>query len=218
MSWAPGTTVVVQEVWRGRLWSARPVTVVRDGGDLLALWCPRGTRWKTATTPPTRPRAPTRAERFVANLTLCDWVLGDFTWDVETLCLVRSDDWHAVRVAWRDNPDDPLGKARRTFWGWYVNLQEPLRRTAWGLQTMDLMLDVLVDLDLRWRWKDEDELQALLTHGLLDAAVAERVRSEAARVTRIVEDRDSPFGGEWSDWCPEPSWTLPELPDGWDRV
>lgn len=120
--WGAGSTVVVQEVWRGRLWSARPVTVVHDGGASVALGCPAGPRWKTATTPPTpptRPRAATRAERFVASLSRCDWVLADCTWHVPTLCLAREGDWHAVRVAYEEN-----GEHR----GWYVNLQEPFRK------------------------------------------------------------------------------------------
>jgi hypothetical protein len=213
--WAPGVTVVLQEVWRGRLWSARPVTVAHDDGALVALWCPRGTRWKTATTPPTRRRAATRAARFVASLTLRDWVLGDFTWDVDTLCLVREGDWHAVRVAWRANPD---AAARREHWGWYVNLQEPVRRTARGLQTMDLMLDVVVDRNRQWRWKDEDELEALVTRKLLDPTVAQRVREEALRVVDRVECHEPPFGDAWPAWRPDPSWTPPVLPDGWDHL
>ena len=108
--WQVGSTVVVQEVWHGRLWGARPMRVIEDHGTSLVLWCPRGTRWKAATTPPTRLQAPTRAERFVAALTLGDWVLRDAVWDVSMLVLVRAGDWHAVWVSWRDNGED---------WGWY---------------------------------------------------------------------------------------------------
>jgi hypothetical protein len=210
--WAPGMTVLLQEVWRGRLWSARPMTVVHDEGESVALWCPKGTRWKTATTPPTRPRAATRAERFVANLTRCDWVLGDFTWPGSTLCLLREGDWHEIRVAWRDNhesgtPWEP--------WGWYVNLQEPFRRTARGFRTMDLMLDLLVG-DRRWRWKDEDELDALVTHGLIERAVARQIRNEAQRVAGRADRNEPPFSEPWHDWRPDPSWGVPTLPDDWN--
>lgn len=207
--WPVGTTVVLQEVWQGRLWSARPMIVVEDRGSSVALWCPKGTRWKTATTPPTRPRAPTRAERFVLSLARRDWVLGDFTWDVSTLVLVRAGDWHAVWVSWDDR-----GGSR----GWYINLQRPIRRTARGLQTMDLMLDVLVGPDRQWRWKDEDEFDALVTSDLIDAAEAARVRDEAQRVIRGVEANEPPFSEPWHDWRPDPSWPSPELPAGWDRL
>ncbi len=147
------------------------MTVIADRRDSLALWCPRGTRWKTATTPPTRRRAPTRAERFVLSLTRRDWVLADFTWDVSTLVLVRAGDWHAVWVCWDDR-----GESR----GWYVNLQRPFRRTERGLHTMDLMLDILVAPDRRWCWKDEDEFAALVTAGFIDSAESARVQVRLA--------------------------------------
>jgi hypothetical protein len=213
--WVPGATAMLHEVWCGRLWSARPTTVVRDDGELVVLWCPAGTSWKTATTPPTRPRAATRAERFVANLTLGDWVLGDFAWWGHTLCLLRPGDWHEVRVVWRDHPATGAPWAP---WGWYVNLQEPFRRTAHGFRTMDLMLDVLVDGDRRWRWKDEDELAALEVHGLLAPATAQRVRDEALRVAARAERNGAPFGEPWHDWRPDPAWRLPALLAGWDRL
>ncbi len=207
--WEAGATVVLQEVWRSRLWSARPMRVIDDRGNFVVLWCPRGTRWKTATTPPTRPRAPTRAERFVLSLTRGDWVLGDFTWDVSTLVLTRAGDWHAVWVSWRDGGED---------WGWYINLQRPFRRTARGLQTMDLMLDIIVAPDRHWRWKDEDEFDALVAAGLIDAAEAARVRDEARRVIGGVEANEPPFSEHWHAWRPDPSWPLPELPEGWDQL
>lgn len=97
--WPAGTGIVQYEVWRGKLWSARPMTVVEDRENLVVLWCPSGTRWKTATTPPTRQRAPTRAERFAQSLSLGDWVLAGFTWDVSTLVLLRPGNWHAVWVS-----------------------------------------------------------------------------------------------------------------------
>lgn len=207
--WQTGTTVVLQEVWRGRLWSARPMTVVDDRGDSVVLWCPQGTRWKTAATPPTRPRAPTRAERFVASLTRCDWVLSDFAWEVSTLVFMPSGAWHAVWVSWRDSGD---------AWGWYINLQRPFGRTERHLQTMDLMLDVIIELDRQWRWKDEDEFDALVSANLIEATEAARVRDEAHRVIACLEANDPPFCDPWHEWRPDPSWPLPELPDGWGQI
>ena len=58
---------------------------------------------------------------------------------------------------WRYEPDPD-----RRFAGWYVNLQKPFRRTARGFETMDLMLDLVVEVDRSWWWKDEDELETFV--------------------------------------------------------
>jgi len=207
--WQAGAVIVHQEVWRGKLWSARPMTVVEDRGTSLVLWCPHGTRWKTATTPPTREPASTRAERFAVSLSLGDWVLADFSWDVSTLVLVRPEQWHAVGVSWRETGED---------WGWYINFQRPIVRTARTVQTMDLMLDIIVEPDRRWKWKDEDEFAALVSNGVIDAKEAEHVWEEALRVIGQIEANEPPFNESWHDWRPDPTWPVPELPVGWERL
>lgn len=204
-----GELVVFQEVWRDRVWAARPMLVAHDDGELVALWFPKGTPYKGPTTPPNRPRAAARAEHLVTCLELGDWVYEDRAWDVSTLVLMRTGDWHALWVSWRD------GWKRMS---WYVNLQEPFRRTRTGLETMDLALDVVIDHDCSWRWKDEDELELFVSRGVLDSSLAERVRNEGLRVVRLAERRGSAFGEPWSEWRPPPSWGMPELPSGWDEL
>jgi protein associated with RNAse G/E len=46
--------------------------------------------------------------------------------------------------------------------GWYVNLQCPYRRTPLGIEAMDLMLDIVVEPDMTWRWKDDDEFDEIV--------------------------------------------------------
>jgi hypothetical protein len=207
-TWLPGRTIVVQEIWREQVWAARPMTVVEDG-DTLALWFPRGTRWQAPTSPPTRPRAATRGERLALCAVRVDWVFTEATWDVDTLVLVRPGDWHAVWVSWL--PDG-------THWGWYVNLQEPFRRTPLGIQTMDLMLDVIVDPDGSWRWKDEDELDEFVAQGAFDSALAGHVRAEALRAVDRALRRDPPFDDSWLRWRPDPAWPHPRLPAHWNEL
>ena len=205
---SPGDTIALQEIWRGRVWAARPMRVVRDEGDSVALWFPHGTAWKAPTNSPERPASDDRGERLASCAALGDWVFRDLEWDVDSLWLMREGDWHSVWVSWL-----PSGE----HWGWYVNLQEPFRRTPAGFATMDLVLDVIVDTDRSWRWKDEDELEAFLRHGALDHKVARRVRAEGLEVARRAERNEPPFSEPWPDWRPDPAWTTPELPDGWDR-
>lgn len=209
MTWSPGDTVVLQEVWRDRVWAARPMRVAWDEDDFVALWMPRGTRWKAPTTPPTRERNGDRGVRLAECAALGDWVFRDLEWDVSILSLMREGDWHALWVSWL-----PSGE----HWGWYVNLQKPYRRTALGFETMDLALDVIVEPDRSWRWKDEDELEAFVQRGVFDRAIAERIHAEGLEVVGCAERDEPPFCEPWPDWRPDPSWAVPELPQGWDRL
>ena len=209
MRWSHGDTIVIQEVWRGRLWAARPVTVVADDGDELILWCPKGTVRKVPVTPPSRRSPGSRPEWFAERLSRCDWELADSTWDVSTLWILRQGEWHSVWVSFRDGGD---------HLGYYINLQEPYRRTEVGIRTMDLMLDVIVDYHGSWRWKDQDDFEMLTTRQLIDAAVAQRVWDEATRAVRSCELREAPFDGTWTAWRPDRAWAVPRLPRGWDVV
>jgi uncharacterized protein DUF402 len=209
LSWRRGDTVVLQEVWRGQLWAARPMVVEHDRGDDIALWFPKRTRWKAPTTPPGRPRAQNRGQRLCSCMASGEWVFRDLEWDVDTLCLFERGAAYAIWISWLDGFEP---------WGWYVNLQEPFRKRPHALQTMDLMLDVIVGLDRGWRWKDEDEFQALLDWRLIDSDAAAAVREEALGVLRRLELDEPPFSEPWHDWRPDPSWGLPELPPGWTRL
>jgi hypothetical protein len=176
--------------------------VVRDEGDFAALWFPRGTAWKAPTTPPDLPRAADRGERLADCALSGRWVFRDVEWDVDTLVLLREGPWHALWVSWL-----PSGE----HWGWYVNLQRPFRRTELGFETMDLVLDLIVDPDGSWRWKDEDELATWVARGVFEPELAERIRAEGESVLARAA---WPTG--WEKWRPDPAWELPELPDGWD--
>ena len=184
------------------------MTLVRDDGEQIVLWFPKGTPWKAPSTPPSRPRAPTRAERLATSAALGDWIFTDSNWPVDTLVLMPARQWHEVRVSWLEDG---------SHWGWYVNLQAPYRRTQCGFETMDLMLDVIVNPDRSWYLKDEDELETFVAHGVFDRALADDVRAEAVRVAERAQRNEPPFNEPWPEWRPDRSWGVPTLPAGWDR-
>jgi predicted RNA-binding protein associated with RNAse of E/G family len=103
-------------------------------------------------------------------------------------------------------------------WSWYVNLEDPLRRTALGFDTLDHELDVIVELDGSWRWKDEDDLAESIRRGVIPAEEEPRLRADGERAVRRIVDREPPFDRDWSAWRPDPAWPVPVLPEGWDRV
>jgi protein associated with RNAse G/E len=205
--WKPGSTIVHQEVWQGRLWAARPLIVVEDTPERLLLWIPKGTVRKVPVTPPTRPDPPTLQARTIESLDRCDWVLGEHLWDVSCLWILHPDDWHAIWVSW-SRPSVHLG--------WYVNLQCPFRRTNIGIEAMDLMLDIVIDPDGSWLWKDDDEFDEIEQRGIFEATTVARIREEAATVIERIEANQAPFSEDWVSWAPDPTWQTPVLPEGWD--
>jgi hypothetical protein len=128
----------------------------------------------------------------------------------QALHLLMPDIGHSVHLWWLP-PDWRFG-------GWYINLQESIRSTRLGYDSMDQLLDVVIDPDLTWRWKDEDELAEAVELGVMTEAQATAVRSEGERAIERLEARESPFCDGWETWRPDPAWTPPALPDGWDRL
>ena len=216
--WEPGATIVHHEVWAQRVWAARPVVVVEDAYDVLLLWLPAGTVRKVPA-PPAGVRGrerdpaglPTEASHrgVIENLQRGQWTHVDHVWDVSTLLILRPGRWHAVWVSWL-----PSGE----HLGWYVNFQRPYCRTSAGIEAMDLMLDLVVDPDHSWRWKDQHEFEVMARRGLLDAATIESVLDEAEAVVASIEAAEPPFCEPWPTWTPQPEWMIPRLPADWNAV
>jgi hypothetical protein len=195
----PGESVVLREIWQGGVWAARAATIVDDAADQTAFYLPVGTPCM----------APQRNGRFL-RMPEADFVLTE----------LRLTDAHILSFAWPDVAQATLLVFRPDWrvWDWYVNLQEPLRRGPLGFDTVDHVLDVVVELDGSWRWKDEDELAEAIRRGLIPPEEEPRLRAEGELAVRRIVDRESPFDRDWTTWRPDPSWPTPTLPSGWDRV
>jgi hypothetical protein len=201
MTWRRGDAIVLREMWRGRVWGALPVTVVEDapGQRVLLVW--PDTPWVVATGPDGEElRIPTEDWTFRARRNT-RWVLS-FSWpDRAYSCLT-------FRAAGGGD-----------FAGWYVNLEKPLTRTPIGFDYTDHLLDVLVSPDRSsWRWKDEDELAEAVERGVFSPADAESFRAAGEQAVEHLASGAPPFDRDWSSWRPDPAWSRPELPQGWDRA
>jgi hypothetical protein len=201
---SPGEAVVLREVWRGRIWTGRPVTVVADGEDGLMFFVPVGAR---GFVPHTLDGAPLHA--FV-DVEGDAWEVCPTTWtETNVLSFAEEGRPHATLAFW---------DAAWAFRGWYVNLQTPLRRTAIGFDYLDQELDAWIERDGSWGWKDEDELERSVAAGIWTPAEAERFRREGEHAVERVLERRPPFDRDWSWWRPDPAWQIPELPPGWDLI
>jgi hypothetical protein len=126
------------------------------------------------------------------------------------LMLQRPGDAHAVWVFWH-------GQGRE-FRGWYVNLQDPFRRTPIGYDTQDLELDIVVPLGEGPQWKDDELLDRRVREGRFTAEQARAVRAEGTRLTRELEAGRQWWSDDWASWEPDPEWRPARLPQGWDAV
>jgi hypothetical protein len=200
-----GDRIVLREIWRARVWSARPVIVVQDTPELLALYMQPGTPYEQPRTLNGEGVTPTTR---LQN----EWVLADALWpeDGEYLRLVIPGAPYSVLVFWLE--------AHSKFRDWYINLEDPLRRTPIGFDYMDQLLDIIVEPDLSgWHWKDEDEFQEAQELGLISPERAGSMRAEGESVVEMLLSGKSIFNG-WEHWKPDPSWEIPTLPEGWERV
>jgi len=184
------TDIAVRETWRGRVWRAAAARVVEDRDGLLVLWHPEGV-------PVLRPFAGERELRIPGD---DDWTLVERPATSEALVLVRPGARHSIAIMRRES----------RFENWYVNFERDHVRTPISLDFVDEKLDLVIEPDGAWRWKDEDELAEAARIGYLDEG---EVRAEAASVLR-----DPPWPTGWEDWRADPSWPTPQLPEGWDVV
>ena len=140
-----------------------------------------------------------------------DWELRAHSWErTRLLLLLEPDVWYSVNLFFE--PTD--GR----FLCWYVNFQDPFRRSRIGFGTRDLVLDLVVGPDRKWGWKDEDEFAELVLRRMVTPEEEWLVRRAGEDVLALVEAGRPPFDDTWTAWRPDPAWGLPELPEGWERV
>ncbi|MFA3840064.1 DUF402 domain-containing protein [Streptomyces aureus] len=206
--WAPGSRIL----WRYRtnggdgFHICRPVTVVEDSAELLAVWLAPGTE---CVKPVLADGTPVHEEPLATRYTKPRTVLRDRWFGTGVLKLARPGEPWSVWLFW-----DPGWQFRN----WYVNLEQPQVRWAGGVDSEDHFLDLSVSADRTWRWLDEDEFAQAQITGLMSAAQAESVRRAGRAAVEVIEDWGHPFPDGWQHWRPDPSWPVPALPGDWDRT
>ncbi|KUJ39663.1 DUF402 domain-containing protein [Streptomyces sp. NPDC093228] len=206
--WAPGDQILWRYRENGgeRFHIARPVTVVRDDEELLAVWMAPGTECvKPVFTDGTPLHAEPLGSRYIRRRT------------------VQLDRWFGTGVLKLARPGRPWSvwlfwEPGWRFKNWYVNLEQPLVRWAGGVDSEDHFLDICVYPDRSWGWRDEDEFAQAQRDGLMDSRLAERVRAAGRSAVAVIEAWGAPFSEDWQHWRPDPSWPVPPLPRDWDRT
>jgi hypothetical protein len=186
-------------VWPWKVFSALPVTVVERRADRVVLWLAPGTLTK----------APPGFRVSIPELAAGTWAHADWKWYGGRLMIWEPGSGHSVYVSWSDEGE---------FLGWYINLEQPWREGPLGYDTTDHLLDIWIDPDRTWRWKDEDHLVEAVEIGLFRQEQAKEFRAEGKRAIERIEAWSAPFDEGWEKWRPDPEWPLPSLPAGAERL
>jgi hypothetical protein len=200
-----GRSIVEEERWHGLLWSAVPQRVVSSSAEQLVTWTPCGT---VATRASNRdfPQAAglTREDRKLLALRTREAVVAEVAEWPHKLSVFQPGRWSRVNLGWEP------GTGR--FLGWYVNFQLPPEPTEDGLATMDLVLDIWVDPDGSWRWKDRDDFDRAIADGIHQERIRAELDAETQRVLAELDQRTAAFDPRWIAFRPDPDWSRPELP------
>jgi len=199
MIWRPGDAIALREVWHARVWSVLPATVVEDTPEQRAMLVRPGAAWMI----------PVGPEGEELRIPIGEWTLRRRDITRRLLSFAWPDRAYAVMAFWENDK----------FMNWYINLQTPLRPTEIGFDYVDHLLDVIVEPDrATWRWKDEDELAEAIELGVFSPADADAFRAAGEQAIEHLTGGAPPFNRDWTTWRPDPAWSAPSLPDGWDRI
>jgi hypothetical protein len=193
MGWQHGEVIVHREVWRGRPWMVSPVVVVADTEDLLVTYMPEEMPFAFPPSADGRPHPWEGRQAWAGN---------------GVLVLRRPGEAYSVWHFWNG--------AERRFSGWYLNLEEPFRRTAIGYDTQDLELDVWIPADGPWQFKDEEQLAERVGDGRYTEAQAAATRALGAELGAMLDRGERWWADGWASFEPDPSWRAPAFPPGWE--
>lgn len=187
-----------REIWRGKPWLGTAVFVVEDSPDLLVSYLPEEApfAFPEGNWPGPDGRHP--------------WH-GRGGWHGHgVLMLQRPGERYAVWHFWK-GPE-------RAFTGWYLNLQEPARRTAIGYDTQDLELDVWVPAGGAWSFKDDDLLEMRIREGRFTREEVASIRALGDEIGAMLDRGERWWDPRWTEWRPDPAFRGPMLPAGWELV
>ncbi|MBM7787850.1 protein associated with RNAse G/E [Tenggerimyces flavus] len=96
---------------------------------------------------------------------------------------------------------------------WYVNFERPFQRTPIGIDTFDLLLDLVIEPDRSYQWKDEGEYAQGRHLGIISDVEHRQLQLAREQVLALLDQRIGPFDERWLSWRRDEDWPLPVLPD-----
>jgi len=205
--WNPGDVVAWRGIFRNQVWHVQPTIVVKDSPEETVLTLLPGTECIAEANYPKGKKNGKRWWDFKDG----SWNLAKYTWRTNRLLLIfEPEKYYSTILFWHHESHE--------FSCYYINFQVPFERTHCGVDTLDLDLDLIINPDLSFEWKDENDYQMAIEHGLITPIWMAGIESAKPEIFDRLEKRQYPFDGSWLDWMPDPAWMLPTLPENWDKI
>jgi protein associated with RNAse G/E len=205
--WQPGEVIAWRGIDRGRIWHVQPTIVVKDSLSELVMALLPGTECTAEESYPKGKKNGKRRWDFINR----DWQLAKYIWKTNRLLLLfEPEKYYSTIFFWNDSSND--------FLCYYINFQLPFKRNACAVDTLDLDLDVIIHPDFTYEWKDVDDYQKAISHGIILPEWVQEIEVATSEIMESLEKRQYPFDGSWLDWKPEATWSPPKLPADWDKI
>ena len=205
--WQPGDVLAWRGIYRKRVWHAQTVIVVKDTlEEIVAALLP--------------------GAECVAPEGYLDgkdgnkrrWDFKDRTWELQKyswhtnrlLILLEPGKYYATMYFWHDTSNE--------FLCYYINFQLPFQRSHWGIDTLDLDLDLIINPDFSFEWKDLGDYQKAIDNGIIFPEWTLEIDEAVKEIHNKLEKRQYPYDESWLNWLPDPSWSPPKLPENWDKI
>jgi predicted RNA-binding protein associated with RNAse of E/G family len=205
--WKPGDAVVWRGIFKNRVWHAVPSFVVKDTLQELVLAVMPGTNCMVEENYAKEHKNGKRRWDFKDK----DWLLEKFTWHTNRLLfLLEPEKYYSTIFFWNNK--------NNKFKCYYINFQLPFQRSHCGIDTLDLDLDLIINPDFSYEWKDVDDYQKAIETEVIIPEWIQGIESTKEEIIDRLENRQYPFDGSWLDWLPDRSWSPPTLLENWDKL
>jgi predicted RNA-binding protein associated with RNAse of E/G family len=207
MIWKPGEIISWRGIYRDRIWHAQTVIVVQDApGETVVALLP-GTECMAPEGYLQGKNSSQRRWNFKENY----WQLEKYSWRINRLLLLlEPEKYYSIIYFWKQETNE--------FLCYYINFQLPFQRTHRGIDTLDLDLDLIINPDFSYEWKDVDDYQKAIENGVIFPEWVQGIEAAKQEIFEKLEKRQYPFDGSWLNWMPDTTWSPPKLPENWDKI
>jgi len=209
--WNSGDVVALRGIYNQRVWYMQTAVVVHDNPKEITLAVLPGAECAAPESYINGKHGPAghwdRWGGYLRN----DWNMQTYSWRTNLLLiLLEPEKYYAKMFFWE--------QVSSKFLCYYINFQLPFQRSPIGFDTLDLELDLIIEPNFAWQWKDVENYQQGVNCGIIRKEWTERIETAKKEIFSNLERRHYPFDGSWLDWKPDPTWQPPKLSENWDKI